>query len=639
MAARVAALALVTAAGVVAHWPVLSARALCFDDEAYFVDNWLVQNPSWQSAATFFREVFKPSTVGGYYQPLTMISLMLDYAAGARPDDLRQFHLTNLTLHVCNALLIVVLLDLLFGRPWVAAAAGLLFAVHPLTVEPIAWVSERKTLLASFFALWTLVLYVAFVRTRRRSCLVVAGLTFVLAVLAKPTTTPLPVVALLLDWWPLRRLNWRAVLEKIPLLAISVASAIITGISQSRAAWVASPAEQSFGRILLILGHNVVFYAEKAIWPANLTPHNPFPAPLDLTNPRVLLSLIATLVLLAVLAVSLRWTRAACAGWLIFLAAIFPTMGAIGFTNVIASDKYAYFPALGWLLLLAAGLGRLWDWCGQTDLGRNLRRLLPVAVVGLMLVQIRATRGQLALWANSETLGRHMLALAPYSPIVHNALAGELLRSGRLDEAARHCREALRFHPQDHKAHTNLGNILAMQQRWEEAVAHLEEAARLKPDYDPAYNGLGAALADQGKLDEAIPHFERALAINPHNADACCNLGNVLAARGRLEEAASRFAQAIGLRHNFPEAHNNLANVLWALGKPEQAIPHYREAIRLKPALADAYYNLARLLASMGRHAEAAEALRSGLRQVPGDARLIAGLRTLQPPRSATSQP
>ena len=206
--------AIVCAAVCVTHWPVLSARALTFDDEQYFTENVLVQKPGIESAKRFLGEVLKPSTVAGYYQPLTMISLMIDYRLGGREGDLLLVHRTSLILHIMNTALLIIFVYHLFGVPWAAAAGGLLFGLHPMTVEPVAWISERKTLLATFFSLWSLIFYVRFARSGDLKVYFGCMTAYILALMSKPTSVPLPILMLLLDFWPLRRLNKRAVWEK-----------------------------------------------------------------------------------------------------------------------------------------------------------------------------------------------------------------------------------------------------------------------------------------------------------------------------------------------------------------------------------------------------------------------------------------
>lgn len=200
----------------ITHWPALSAKALSFDDNEYLTENPLVQNPGWSSAKRFLTEILTPSTVGGYYQPLTMISLMTDYAIGGRVDNLMPFHRTSLILHVINTGLIIVFLYMLFGQSWAAALAGLIFGVHPMTVETIPWIGERKTLLAAFFTLWCLILYVRYARSGSRGFFIASVIAYVLAMMSKPISLPVPALLLLLDFWPLGRLKWKTVWEKLP---------------------------------------------------------------------------------------------------------------------------------------------------------------------------------------------------------------------------------------------------------------------------------------------------------------------------------------------------------------------------------------------------------------------------------------
>ncbi|MGB8226876.1 MAG: hypothetical protein WCE45_08460, partial [Sedimentisphaerales bacterium] len=279
----------VCAAVLITHWPALSAKAVSYDDEQYIFDNILVRTPGLASAWRFLTEVFEPSTVAGYYQPLTMISLMLDYALGGQTTSLLPFHITSLMLHIANTAMIILLLNQLFGRVWIAAAVGLLFGVHPLTVEPIPWASERKTLLAAFFVLWSLVLYIHFVRKGNRKAYLGCIVMYVLALMSKPTSTPLPLLMLLMDFWPLKRLKWQTILEKLPLFVIGAISAVITYVSQSLTLEVITPHAYGPMRVPFIVCHSIIFYLGKMVWPVNLSSHYPFPDPVGLSNPMVLI--------------------------------------------------------------------------------------------------------------------------------------------------------------------------------------------------------------------------------------------------------------------------------------------------------------------------------------------------------------
>lgn len=469
-----------------AHWPTLSAQAISFDDDQYLLENRLVQNPSWASAIRFLTEVTEPSTVGGYYQPLAMISLMLDYAMGGRPDNLLPFHVTSLCLHVINTLLVIAFLYSLFGEVWPAAIVGLLFGVHPLTVEPIPWIGERKTLLASFFALWCLLIYVRYTHKNKWSLLAGCAVMYVLSLMAKPTTTPLPVLLLLLDFWPLRRPIKKALVEKIPLFIIMAVFSVITVISQSRAASIVTP--DKYGpRILLIICHNIIFYLYKIVWPANLSSHYMFPRPFDISAPMMLTGVIGACVLLPALLISLRWTRSLLTGWLFFFIGILPTMGPIGFTNVIASDKYVYLPSVGFLMIFVWLLG--WLWGGVR--GSLVRRIIIVVFI-LVLAgsEAIATRRYLTYWQTTEGLFSHMLALTPKSPTLQCSYGCCLFKEGRAGEAAK----------------------------------HFEKTLQLNPEYLPALNNLGAAYYAQGKTRQSIICYNKVLELEPNNIDALNNL-------------------------------------------------------------------------------------------------------------------
>jgi len=652
----------------VAHWPALSTRAFTFDDRQYLIDNHLVRHPSWASAAQLFAEVLTPSTVRGYYQPLTMVSLMLDWARGGRTDNLRVFHQTSLALHVTNTLLVIVLLYQLFGQVWAAALAGLLFGVHPMTVEPVAWLSERKTLLATFFTLGSLILYVAWARhpappwrgskvsrqaagasphpqplpdseagSRPRAArgwgwYVGALVVFALALLAKPTSTPLPVLLLLLDFWPLRRLSWRAVLEKVPFFVVAGAAALITIESQGRTAALAMPHQYSPAWIALTICHNTVFYLYKIAWPARLSAHYPFPEPMSLASPSVLAGVIGTPLLLIVLLLSLRWTRAAATGWLFFFSAIFPTLGIIGFTHVIAANKYAYLPATGLLLILVAALNQV---------GRRAGRLPRASVAAAVLVvaglSIHGTRRHLTVWQDTETLYRHMLALAPRAPTLHNDLGDELTRQGRLEEAIACYQDALRLNPNLYDPHNGLGIALLNQGRPEQAIPHFQAAIRLDGQRGAAYSGLGAALARLGRDEEAYRYFEQSLQRDPHIAEVHANMGAILATRGDLDRAIAHYHQALRLKPESARTHFNLGVALARRGDLEGAVGELREAIHLEPHYVLAYGALAEVLMRLHRTAEAIDVYRAALRVAPHEARLRAALEEAL--RQQASQP
>ncbi len=372
------------AAGVVAiaaaaiFGAAINCKGTCFDDYQYVGDNALVKSPSLASAQVFLTEVIRPSTVHGYYQPLAMISLMLDCGMGARLNNPWIFHATSIALHAASSALVAILLYLLLGNAPVAALAGLLFAAHPMSVDVVAWVAERKTGLATFFALLSLIFYALYARrqpvssqsrpaggptssARRWTNLPWMSLVFfMLAVMSKPTTVMLPLAFLLVDYWPLRRVQKMAFLEKIPMLAVMLASGIITLVSQKLSSNILAP-QADWGHRLLVMPYDLVFYPIKMAWPAGLTPHYIFPDPMALSNPVVLASLLGSIGLLALLAYSLKWTRVAAVGGAVFIVLIFPALGIVGFNDTPASNKFIYLPVIGLLAPLAALGNQLWQ--------------------------------------------------------------------------------------------------------------------------------------------------------------------------------------------------------------------------------------------------------------------------------------
>ncbi len=655
-----AILAAIAAAFV--HYPVLEARALWIDDDEYVVNNELVRQPSWAGAGRFLNEILHPSTVSGYYQPLSMISLMLDSACGGSAENLRSFHRTSLFLHSANAGCVVVLIYLLLSTPspngldrmraaLAAGLVGLLFAAHPLAVEPMAWVGERKTLLSSLFGFGCVICYAMWVRWRGRASWAASIVLFLMALLAKPTVIMMPVLLLLLDVWPLRRpMGLSRVVEKAPYLAIAAALGVIAVLSQANRAMADAPGAGGWLKMPLVICHDVFLYLGKIVWPAKLWPLYSAPDPLDFTN-TALVAAAAGAVAITVLSPALfRRAPALFVGSSFFLVALLPTTGIVSYTTYAAADKYAYFPAIGVLLVLSAALYRL-----SGSRAQAVRWLATTAVGIGLIAEARASRRQIAHWADTDTLYAHVLALAPDDFIARFNHGNYLFESGRLEKSVDEFRRAVELAPWHSNSHANLGASLYHLGRIEEAMACCREALRLEPASDLARRNLQMIMKSQGGLgetirglrqealqrpddvetrlrlasalaraemnDEAIAEYREALRIRPDAFEACGNLAVLLARQDRVEEAGELFERAAALKPDSAEAHNNLAVNLEVRSRAEQAELHYREAIRLRGDYADAYYNLSRLMMETGRLEEALAACREVLRIEPDNQR------------------
>lgn len=609
-------LALALAAGVLVltcavHWPVLSTQAVSINDGMYVTHNPLVLRPSWESVGRFLGEVRKPSTVQGYYQPLTMISLMLDTVLGGSAENLRPYHRTSLAIHAVNAGLLVVLLYMLLGEPWSAAFAGLLFGLHPMTVETMAWTGERKTLLATFFALLCLIAYVQYTRRPRRTLLLTSAALFLLALMSKPTVTPLPIVLLLLDHWPLRRLNGQALIEKLVFFVLAGVFAAITLVSQQHLD-IAVHLPVTVAQHLMLICHNLVFYPLKMVWPVPVSSVYPFPDPIAVSHPMVLAGLIGTFLMGAVAAVAARRTRAVAVCGLIFLVTLAPTLLNIQYAMGVAADKYAYLPALGFLLLLAAMIGKLIQ-------GQNSRKAIAaVVVLGLAVCETRLTRDYIRVWANTESLCRHVLTVAPDTEWIHSELANQLLSRNRIQEALEHASKALRIAPRSQNANSAMGQILMHQGRLDEAIKHFEQALAVKSDLAEARINLAICLASSQQLDKAIEQMEAALKDNPGLPEAQFNAGLMLDQRGLADRAATHYEEAIRQKPAYAEAHYRLADLLGRQGRSPQAIDHYRQALKSKPNEPAILTNLGIELARAGQLPEAISQLRRATELVPG---------------------
>jgi protein O-mannosyl-transferase len=538
---------------IAVHWPALSARALSFDDTQYLVNNALVKSPSWSSARKFLFQVLEPSTVGGYYQPLTMISLMIDYSLGGRVENLLPFHRTSLALHAANTALIIVLLYLLFGEVWIAAAVGLLFGLHPMTVETIPWVGERKTLLAAFFTFWSLLFYLRYTHARKAGVgiqsnvnrstwgfYIACFLFYLLALMSKPTSTPLPVLMLLLDFWPLKRLKWQSFLEKIPFFILGGIFAFITYISQTRTAITLSPVKMGIGHVFFTLCHNIIFYLCKIIWPVNLSSHYPYPNPMNLSQSMILAGVIGTCILIPLLLISLRWTRAALIGWLFFFIAILPTMGIIGFTNVIASDKFAYLPSFGLLMILTSFLCNVR--LKNSVISGSKSAVVILFVLILACAESFATRSYLTHWRDSISLCEYMLSKAPKVPLLY----------------------------------FNLGAAYGSLGRQQDEIEAYKQAIKIKPDYAEAYYNLGIACEELGRRQEAVEAYKQAIRTKPDYMDAHINLGVAYYRLGRYQDAVEPYKQAIKIKPNFVLAHFNLGVAYSVIGDKEAALEEYK---------------------------------------------------------------
>jgi len=570
------------------------------------------------------------------WTPLTTLSYALDHrlyggSAGG-------YLLTNLLLHAIASWLLFVALMRLTRATGPSAVVAALFAVHPLHVEAVAWVSQRKDVLSAVFfmaTLWSYARYVERPSTKRYGAVV---LFLGLGLLSKPMLVTVPFVLLLLDFWPLGRVPWsspramgragaRLLAEKLPLLALAAASS-----------WIAYRAQQSSGSMATFsalplafrLGNvpaAYLFYLEKTFWPSRLA----FFYPLVL-GPRSFSDLALPIgVLLALTAGALAPLRRApylAVGWLWYLGMLVPVIGLVQVGEQAYADRYSYLPQIGLTIALVWGVRD-----GARRVGLEERRLVQLAIAVLLLLGLTTAR-QIAVWRDGVALGAHALRVLPPSATAHIVLASALFSEERYDEARNHANAALGLNPDSGPAHYVLGNILRKEGKKEEAVEQYRLALRLDPRLDVARVTLGEfleslgrhtealsllsqtiasntemgqpeaevemglALVAQGRLPEAIQEFEAALRMAPDLAQAHANLGAVLTQTGQLGPGEAHLRRALASLPDKPEVHGVLADNLQRQGRAAEAVAEWRETLRLDPTALAAMNNLAWLLAT-----------------------------------------
>jgi tetratricopeptide (TPR) repeat protein len=591
-----------------------------FDDDEYVTANRHVQAGLTADGLRWAFTTFHAHN----WHPLTWLSLQLDAALyGLDPHG---FHRTNVLLHTAAAVLLFLALRALTGAVWRSVFVAALFALHPLHVESVAWVSERKDVLSAFFWFLTLLAYAHYAARPGllRYALVLAA--FALGLLAKPMLVTLPCVLLLLDYWPLRRLRlgvelpaagpfppapWpRLVLEKLPLLALAAACAVLTVQAQERLVktWDQFPLPVRLENALLAYA----VYLGQTVCPIGLTVLYPHPG----GGVRTELA-VGAAVLLAALTLGALWLARQrpylVVGWLWYLGTLVPVLGVVQVGLQARADRYTYIPLVGLFVALSWGAADLLD---RLRWPAAARVALAGGVTALCVV---GTWVQVGFWRDSETLWRHALAVTPDGAAAHNSLGAALEEKGEPEGALHEYLEAVRLDPDHVDARVNLGSALLAEGQPAAAEPHLAAAARLQPGHAPAHAKLGLALAQLGRADEAEGQYAEALRLVPEYAEAHNGLGVLLLREGRVREAVAHFEAALASRPDSTATRVNLGTALLRQGAPSEAAAQFTQAVQEDPDLAAAHNGLGVALARQGRWEEAVACDRAAVRLAPRD--------------------
>ncbi len=615
--------------------PALSNGFVGFDDPDYVTENGHVQaGLTWESVLWAFR-----STEVANWHPVTWLSHMLDCELfGLAPWG---HHLTSILLHAVNATLLFWVLRQMTGATWRSLVVALLFGVHPLRVESVAWIAERKDVLSTTFWLLTLWAYARYAegRMQKAECrtqnpevgspasriphpasrftfhvsryYLLSLFFYALGLMSKPMLVTLPCVLLLLDYWSLGRLRVATarglVTEKLPFFLAAAAVSGVTFLVQQRGGAMAS------GLPLTDRAANAVVsycrYLGNLFWPVDLAAFYPR---VDHWPIAVVAAAGLLLLVITVAAIALRRGHPyALTGWLWFLGTLVPVIGVVQVGGQSMADRYSYVPSIGVFLVLVWGAHKLT--CGWRYQATGAAAVSAAAV----LLCAGLTWQQIGYWKDGESLFRHAILVTKDNYNAHHALGMALDRQERVDEAISEYREALREKNDYAEAHNNLGVDLAQQGQISEGMNQFLAALKFKPGYADPHNNIGTTLEKQGRFDEALAQFQEAVRLKPEFADAHYNLGIALGRKGRTDEAAAQFRRVLELRPNYAEAHNNLGVMLDRKGQVDEAARQYAEAVRLKPDYASARYNLGVALARQGHLAEAITEFRETLRLKP----------------------
>jgi tetratricopeptide (TPR) repeat protein len=625
-----------------------------YDDTPYVTDN-----PQVKQGLTLAAIRWAFTTTACYnWHPLTWLSLQLDQElfGGAAWG----YHLTNLLFHTASACLLFAILRFLTGAVWPSVFAAALFALHPLHVESVAWIAERKDVLSTFFWMLTILAYASYATRPSHTRLWVTVGVFAVGLMAKPMLVTLPFVLLLLDYWPLKRfgqedaarrpgrVRWQALLpprrllwEKLPFFTLSAISCLITYSAQSTGGAVIS-----LGRLGLSqrLAHALVVwvvYIYKAIWPHKLSVFYPYDA-----NPYLYgQALLAGLLLIAITVFTVLQSDRRpylAVGWLWYLGTLVPVIGLIQVGGQACADRYTYIPLIGLFVIFAWGLSE----CAGRRHGQAAVSILAAGV--LVCCGVISWR-QVQVWHDSASLWTHALAITDRNPVAHNNLGVHLAKTdpeaarahyrqarhlnpnyadpcynlavlatkeGKTDEALNLYTELVRLKPRDPDAYTNLGVLLEGRGNLRAAIAQFLKALEIDPDCGFAHVSLGSAREKQGNVMEAAKHYRQALSLNSANAEARAGLGSVLMKQGDSAAARAQFAEALRLEPNA-QAENKIGVALERAGHTNEAVSHYREALQLQPDFEVALYNLGTILGKAGKLDEAAGHLTRALQINP----------------------
>ena len=656
---------------IAAYWPVTNHPFINFDDGVYVTHNHHVQQGLTLQNIIW---AFSPSTSRGdekiYWHPLTWISHMTDCQLfGLNPH---MHHLTNLFFHVINVLLLFLVLFKATGEIWKSCFVAVLFSLHPINVDSVAWIAERKNLLSTTFWMTTMLAYMYYARRPSIIRYLFVTLSLLLGLLSKPMLVTLPCVLLLMDYWPLNRVQWsqtplaayrtskvastkpffvkeswmRLILEKIPLLSLSF---ITIGLSMITLQSKARVVTNAMAPITIRIENGIVSYVAylyKIVWPKGLAVFYPYPNVVPLWKVAG-----AVLLLVAITAFVLRRRRKQpylVIGWLWFLGVLFPVSGLVqGGLWPAMADRWVYVPCIGIFIMFAWGIPDLipskWHF---------RKAMLSTSALLIIVLSFLFTGRQLSYWANTSTLFNHALAVTKDNYVAYNILGEGFAENGKNEKAEQYYLKAVKIKPNYSVALKNLAILSGQMGHYEnaiqyynsvllidpldyhaiilladtlrqagktgEAINRYREALQTEPANPEIHNNLGVALFDNGEVNLAETEFKKAVRLNPQYAEAYYNLGLIASQQMAPDRAASYYLKAVKFKPDYADAHRNLADIMFSKGNMKAAIQQYDAALRIRPDDAKSLYNIGVILYIQNHPTQAADYFQKALEIDPG---------------------
>jgi len=579
-----------------------------YDDPAYITENSDIQTGLtkegflWAFSTKYF----------GLWNPLVWLSLMADYELyGLHAGG---YHVTNLVLHILSTLLLFWLFHRMTGALWKSAFVAAFFALHPLHVESVAWVSERKDVLSAFFWMLTLCFYVVYTEKQSIQRYLLVVFSFVLALLSKPMVVTLPLIMILLDYWPLKRFEnqnrlsdtivWQ-LKEKLPLIILSAVFSVITIFTQHDSSGV------YFSPVARLANAPVAFmtYLVKTFWPYDLTVFYPFPAEISVWQ--VITTACLIVIMMSFIIAKAKKRPYLFVGWLWYTIILLPVIGIVQVGNHSMADRYSYLPLIGIGVMLAWGVPTL-----LRHKTSSKKILLLAAIVFLAFLTL-LTGQQCGYWKNSNTLFSHALHTTENNYIAHGSLGIALCKKGQTEEAIGHFNKAIRIRPDYYKPYDSRGVAYDKLGQYGHAIADFSEAIRLNPEYAASYNNRGAVYDKSGRHEIAIEDYNTAVRLKPEYADAYNNRGLVFARLAQNQKAIEDFSKAISLNPFFVDAYNNRAVVYTVLDRYDLAVSDLNKAISTNPDSLKSYINRAAIYAKLNQYEEVARNLTEVIRLQP----------------------